>query len=90
MHKVHHKVFSRCVPDASYSLRSCTCDVISCLIALIAFPFVFVIVPSHWLVVVIVSYISLFGKPGLENKKLNLVLYAQQGCTMHKLVTVIK
>ena len=49
------------VPDASdTSLPSCTCDVISCLLVLTAFPVVFVVVVlCHWLVVVMVTLASL-------------------------------
>ena len=79
-----------CVPDASYtSLTSCTCEVISCLVALIVFPLVFVIVSYHWLVVV--RYISLFSKPARkQTKQLYIVLHAQQEHAMRKLVTAIK
>ena len=38
---------------------------ISGLVALIAFPFIFVMVSCHWLVVVMVSYVSLLSKPQL-------------------------
>ena len=59
--------------------------------ALIAFPFFFVIVSCHWLVVVIVSYISLFRKPARKHAtQLYIVLQAQQDRAIHKLVTGIK
>ena len=42
---------------------SFTSDVMARLVALTAFLFVFVIVTCHWLVIVIVSYVSLVSKP---------------------------
>ena len=81
-----------CVQDASYTTRtSCFCDVISWLVALVVFPFCFAIVSRHWLVIVIVSYISLFSKPARkQTTQLYIVLHAQQDRAMHKLVTGIK
>ena len=46
---------------------------------------------SHWLVVVIVSYISLFSKPALkQTTQLYVVSHAQQDRAVHTLVTGIK
>ena len=80
----------RSVPDASDTQPSrVACDVISCLVALLVFPLVFVIVSCHWLVIVIVSYISLFSKPARKRTtQLYIVSHAQQA--MYKLVTGIK
>ena len=73
------------------SLPSCTCDVISCLVAHTAFPFAFVIVSCHWQVFVIVSYISLCSKPARkQTTQLDIVLHAQQDLAMHKLLIGIK
>ena len=50
--------------------------VISCLVALKAFPWVFVVVPCHWLVIAVVSYIS---KPArTQTTQLDIVSHTQQ------------
>ena len=52
-----------------------------------AFLFVFVIMSCHWVVIVIVSYISLFSKPARKRTtQFHIVLNAQQDCAMHILV----
>ena len=74
-----------CTLSPSYS--SC-CDEVQNQEALISFPFVFVIGSCHWLVIVIVTYISLFSKSARKQiTQLYIVLHAQQDCAMHKLVT---
>ena len=46
---------------------------------------------SHWLVIVIVSYISLFSKPARkQTTQLYIVLHTQQDRALHELVTGIK
>ena len=46
---------------------------------------------SHWLVIVIVSNISLFSiRAPKQTTQLYIVLHAQQGCAMHTLVTGLK
>ena len=61
------------------------------LVALLAFPFVSVIVCCHWLVIIIVSYISLFSKPARkQTTELYIVLHAQQDCAMLKCVRAFK
>ena len=77
-----------CVPDASYTTRTiCSCGVISWLVTLIAFLFVFAIASCHWLV--IASHISLSGKPARRKTQLYIVFHAQQDRAMHKLMTGI-
>ena len=66
---------SRCL---GHTFRvSVSCDVISCLVALKAFPFAFVIVSCHWLGIVIVRNISLFSKPARKRTtQLYIALHA--------------
>ena len=80
--------------EASYNARtSCSCDVISWLVALAAFPFVFSGVvtrrvgeeqslASHRYC----SFISLFSQPSRKQpSKLDIVLHTQKGRAMHEL-----
>ena len=73
-----------CVRDASYTTRTSRfCYVIFWLAALIAFPFVFVIVSCPWLLVIVIVSYSLFSKPAQKQT-------TQPDIVLHKLVTGIK